>query len=78
MDLKNEEPRLFVFDDPYLDNHSPNSFEKDYNVYYVPDGAVYYNSPDSILKYNQIVFKYLNEKFGTKWREEVRSDVVGL
>ena len=78
LDLKNGEPRLFVYDDQYLGNHSPNSFEKDYNVCYVSDGAVYYNSPDSIFKYNQIVFKYLDEKYGTKWREEVRKDVVGL
>ncbi len=51
--------------------------EKKYGFKYEDFGCV---SPGSecMVDYNFQVFKYLDEKFGESWREEIRSDVMGL
>ena len=54
-----------------------NKFEKEFNIVYHEFGCVAPNH-DCILKYNQVIFKYLDTKYGKRWRKEVRKDVIGL
>lgn len=52
-------------------------FEEKYHIKYQDYGDV---SPhlDCIAVYNKSIFEYLDNKFGSQWRNEVRKDVVGL
>lgn len=53
------------------------NFEKRYMVKYHDFG----DSPQSIkcsLAYNNVVFAFLDKKFGKTWRRDARADVIGL
>ena len=53
------------------------NFEKRYMVKYHDFG----DSPQSIkcsLAYNNVVFAFLDKKFGKSWRRDARADVIGL
>lgn len=53
------------------------NFEKKYSVKYHDFGDV----PQSIkcsIAYNNIVFAFLDKKFGKSWRRDARADVIGL
>ncbi|HTK21250.1 MAG TPA: hypothetical protein VL442_17145 [Mucilaginibacter sp.] len=52
-------------------------FEKRYTVKYHDFGDV----PQSIkcsMAYNNVVFSFLDKKFGKSWRKDARADVIGL
>ena len=74
-DISNGEPKLLcsggiiIIDDEDI--------EKKYNVQYLDFGCV---TPeiDSMINYNKVVFEFLDKKYGTKWRKEVRQDIYGL
>lgn len=52
-------------------------FENKYGIYFFDFGCV---APDykCVIKYNNLVFDYLTEKFGNKWSKKIRKDVIGL
>jgi hypothetical protein len=53
------------------------NFEKRYTVKYHDFG----DSPQSIkcsTAYNNVVFAFLDKKFGKSWRRDARTDVIGL
>lgn len=77
-DIKNKKPRLLLVGGiaPVVYIHQE-KFEKKYDVEYHDFGCVALNKK-CIEKYNQVVFKYLDSKYGRKWRKEVRKDVIGL
>lgn len=53
------------------------SFEKTYNVnYHLFDCMIPERS--RLISYNQIIAIYLDKKFGTGWREQVRPDIWGV
>lgn len=52
-------------------------FEDKYQVYYYDLGCITPNL-DCVKIYNELVFKYLTEMYRTKWKKEVRKDVIGL
>ena len=52
-------------------------FEKKYGVKYFDYGCVA-PSYECIEQYNKEIFKYLDNKFGKSWRNEVRKDVIGF
>lgn len=53
------------------------TFENKYNVYYYEQGCV---GPDyELMKaYNFVIFDFLTNKYGKKWRREIRKDVIGF
>lgn len=56
---------------------SDSIFEKKFKVYYYEQGCI---GPDNemMIAYNQVVFKYLDEKFGRDWRKSIRKDIIGF
>lgn len=52
-------------------------FENKFGVYYYEQGCL---SPgNEILEaYNFVIFEYLDEQYGKKWRKSVRRDVIGF
>ena len=78
MDIKNQKQRLLLVGGiaPVVYIHQ-NRFERKYNVVYDDFGCLAPNH-ECIVKYNQVIFKYLDGKYGKKWRKEVRKDVIGL
>jgi len=56
---------------------SDSKFAKKYKVNFVEygcEGVAW----ESFYQYNRTVFKYLDKKYGTKWRKRIRKDIVGL
>jgi hypothetical protein len=56
--------------DPPIVYSKRQKFEKKYNVTYIVFGCL---GPDeeSVKEYNTTIFKYLDKKYGKKWRNEV-------
>ena len=77
-DIVHAEPRLLLASGiaPMAYSNQA-SFNKKYKVKYYDFGC---DAPNQqcIIRYNQMVFKYLDTKYGRRWRAEVRKDVVGL
>lgn len=78
-DNKNSELKLFISGGivPVSNTKKDIRFEKKYNIKYVDFGCEAYNF-DCIKDYNKQVSLILNIKYGYKWREKVRKDVIGL
>ena len=77
-DLKNGKPRLLIYGGiapvEYTNQHI---FEEKYHIEYFSYGCI---SPpyNCVLEYNQLIFDYLTDNYGKKWKREVRKDVVGI
>jgi hypothetical protein len=60
-----------------ITNKTDFNYEKNYNLkLYKLDDLTVYN--DCMKIYNWIMFDYLNDKYGDKWLEKIRDDIVGL
>jgi hypothetical protein len=78
-DINNGKPKLLIYGGiAPVYNIDQGIFEKKY-------GIEYYNlsdaSPDPyecVQEYNKVIFNYLTNKYGKRWRKEVRRDVVGI
>jgi len=78
IDLKNGNPRLLICGGVAPTEFiGQEKFEEKYGVEYYNYGCI---SPahECVLEYNQIIFEYLTQKFGNKWKKEIRKDVVGI
>lgn len=53
-------------------------FKEKYNIGYNVFGCIAPDSDECLRVYNQTIFENLNNKFGKKWRKDVRKDVIGL
>ncbi len=53
-------------------------FEKKYDLKFWTNGDEYRVSNKRKVEYNTIIFKYLDSKYGNKWRTEIRPDVLNL
>ena len=79
-DIANGEPKLLAMGPgEYPD------FKKKYGVQYMSFGCVALDDKNCLTIYNNVIFKYLNSKFGRKWRRrgkkwqrQFRTDVIGF
>jgi hypothetical protein len=54
-----------------------NKFEDKYKVYYYESGCS--GSKEKFaIEYNRTIFKHLTDKYGKKWKKEIRKDVIGF
>lgn len=53
-------------------------FKEEYGVEYDDFGCMMYCSESQMEAYNTIIMDYLTAKFGNKWRNHIRKDVLGL
>ncbi|MFD0991029.1 hypothetical protein ACFQ1R_13050 [Mariniflexile jejuense] len=77
-DLKNENPKLILIGGiaPIVD-FEDGKFANKYGIQFYDYGCT--PPPlECVYQYNNVIFEYLDNKFGKKWREEVRQDVIGL
>jgi len=54
------------------------NFKEKYNIGYNVLGCVDFDNEDCMALYNHTIFNYLDKKYGTGWRRDVRKDVEGL
>ena len=77
-DISEHKPRLLIIGGiaPVWYESDP-EFQEKYGVTYFDFGCI---SPGSecASQYNNVIFKYLDQKYGKSWRKEVRKDVVGF
>jgi hypothetical protein len=57
---------------------SDDEFEKKYHVRYYVVGDFLPSSVAQMTSYNLVIADYLDRRHGTKWRAELRSDVLGI
>ena len=78
-DWKNGNPKLLLVGSiaPLAKSRSDKRFERNFGVKYLDFGCT---PPiiDCILIYNQRIFEFLDNKYGSSWRNSVRSDVKYL
>lgn len=76
--LKKKNPKLLLSGGiaPVI-YHSDKKFERKFNVEYYDFGCMP-EAQECMLEYNQLMFEYLDSKYGDKWRNLVRQDVIGL
>ncbi|PVW17381.1 FEKKY domain-containing protein [Marixanthomonas spongiae] len=77
-DIQNDKPRLLLISGiaPYV-SFEDNKFAKKYGIIFQDFGDTP-PAENCVKQYNSTVFDFLDKKFGKKWREEVRDDVIGL
>jgi len=77
-DIKDRHPKLMLISGiAPMHIKGQENFEKKYEVKYHEFGCI---APikTCVLMYNKVIFEYLDKKFGKKWRDDVRTDVLGL
>lgn len=77
-EIKAGKPRLFLKGGIVVPMYTDDKiFENKYKVKYFDFGCNH-SWVKGEIKYNQVVFKYLDKKYKKRWRKDVRKDVVGL
>lgn len=78
-DWKSNNPKLFLFGSisPIANTKNDIKFEKKYKIQYYDFGCTP-EVQECIKLYNEQIFIFLDKKYGTKWRNEVRKDVLFL
>jgi hypothetical protein len=75
LDIEAGSPRLLIVQgiDGSSNTWLDNAFEKEYKVKYELYGCT--GPPDGCVRaYNQVVIEYLDKKYGSEWRDQVRPD----
>jgi hypothetical protein len=77
-DIEQAKPRLLLASGIAPQVYSnQEDFSKKYQVTYYDFGCDIPNR-QCLIRYNQLIFKYLDNKYSRRWRSEVRKDVIGL
>ena len=76
-DLKAGNAKLYLIGGivPVANSDSDNKFEEKYGIKYFDFGCEP-SIHECIMEYNQIVAKYLDQKYGVKWRKKSRTDII--
>jgi hypothetical protein len=62
---------------PDFNSEADKIFQKKYNVIFYSKGCIRMSDDDQEA-YNQVIFDYLDKKFGDAWRFELREDAIGF
>ncbi|WP_400079382.1 hypothetical protein [Winogradskyella sp. R77965] len=63
---------------PDFSNKKDSIFQKKYKVNFYSEGCMRSSCEEDMLIYNNIVFNYLDSRFGANWRKEMRDGAIGL
>lgn len=63
---------------PSFNNKKDISFQKKYSVQFYSQGCVRIGENENEEGYNLTIFNFLDKKFGTRWRKDIRTDAIGL
>lgn len=78
-DIKQDSIKLYLAGGivPFANSLEDNEFEHKYEIEYYEFGCT---PPtfECIEEYNKVIFAYLDEKYGSIWRQDVRKDVLFL
>ena len=80
-DIKNGTPFILTVSDivPTMFSDEDHHFENDYKVIYKDlGGALQMSYSDCIVKYNKVIIRHLDDKFGKKWRRFAHKNVCAL
>lgn len=78
-DILSNNPKLLLFGSIVpIYYKGQEKFEQKYKIKYYDFGCVPEDCFECFEIYNKIIFKYLDKKFGKKWRKTVRKDVLGF
>jgi len=78
-DIAEGNPKLLI-----MGNREYNFFEKKYGVKDIIFGCIMPDKEDCLKSYNKTIFKYLDSKYGRKWRRnrkwkrKLSADVIGF
>ncbi len=62
---------------PDFNSTADKDFQRKYGVEFYSQGCI--RMPDDDQEgYNQVIFAYLDKKYGTAWRHELRADAIGF
>jgi hypothetical protein len=63
---------------PDFSSPADKAFQTKYDVEFFSQGCVHSGENENEAAYNQVVFKYLDKKYGKAWRYELRDDAIGF
>ena len=77
-DIKKQEIKLLIVGGISPTMYSTDiDFENKYQVTYYDYGDLAANS-ECMFNYNSKIFNFLTEKYGNRWKKEIRKDVYGF
>ena len=79
-DLKDNRPRILFPEENFtFDSEKDLEFQRKYHVVFFSPGSFDMLGQNKNKKgYNQVIFAYLDKKYGTAWRHELRADAIGF
>lgn len=63
---------------PDFNSELDKTFQNKYHVTFLSQGCVRWGENENEAAYNQVIFKYLDKKYGKAWRYELRDDAIGF
>ena len=63
---------------PDFKSQKDKEFQKKYHVKFFSQGCTHLGENENEAGYNQVIFEYLDQKYGDEWRLELPNDAIGF